>query len=89
MRAAGLIAMDLGMLRPSEFQRQQALISAYGLPTSAPGVPLDAVLDATRGDKKVRAGSVRWVLLKGIGNAVVLDDVPEEVVRRAAQAVLS
>lgn len=89
MRAAGLIAMDLGLLPADDFERQQKLIRAAGLPESAPGLSLDAVLDATLSDKKVRGGQVRWVLLEGIGNAVVRSGVPDDVVRRAVAAVLA
>lgn len=88
MRAAGLISVELGLLSEDEFGRQQALLRTFGLPESAPGVPVDAVLDSTLLDKKVRAGSVRWVLLEGIGSAVTRDGVPEEVVRRAVETVL-
>lgn len=88
MRAAGLISVELGLLSEDEFGRQQTLLRAFGLPEAAPGVPVDAVLEATLLDKKVRAGSVRWVLLEGIGNAVTRDGVPDEVVRRAVETVL-
>jgi 3-dehydroquinate synthase len=39
-------------------------------------------------DKKVAAGRLRWVLLSGIGEAVVRDDVPGEMVDRALTEVL-
>ncbi|MBI5948867.1 MAG: 3-dehydroquinate synthase [Chloroflexi bacterium] len=88
MRAAGLISIEMGLLAPADFERQQAVIRAYGLPESAPGLDVDAVIDATRGDKKARAGKVQWVLLDAIGHAVTRGDVPPEVVRRAAETVL-
>lgn len=88
MHAAGLIAVELGLLSEDEFSRQQALLRAFGLPAGAPGVSVDAVLEATLLDKKVRGGSIRWVLLEGIGNAVIRDGVPDDVVRRAVEAVL-
>jgi len=88
MRAAGLISAELGLLSADDLERQQRLLRAYGLLESAPGVSIDAVLDATALDKKVRAGSIRWVLLEGVGNAVVRDNVPDDVVRRAVEAVL-
>jgi 3-dehydroquinate synthase len=89
MRAAGLISVELGLLSEDELNRQQRLLTAFGLPDRAPGLEVEAVLAATRQDKKVRDGSVRWVLLEGIGNAVTRDGVPAEVVRRAAEAVLA
>lgn len=89
MRAAGLIAVELRMLPPAEFEEQQAVLRSCGLPESAPGVSVDAVLDATLHDKKVSGGRVRWVLLERIGQATVVPDVPPDLVRRAAETVLS
>jgi shikimate kinase/3-dehydroquinate synthase len=89
MRAAGLIAAGMGLLSADALERQQKLIRAAGLPESAPGVSVDAVLDATLSDKKVRGGEVRWVLLEGIGHAVVRSGVPVDAVRRAVETVLA
>ncbi|MCK9518626.1 MAG: 3-dehydroquinate synthase [Dehalococcoidia bacterium] len=88
MHAAGIISVELGLLTPGELERQQRLLAAYGLPERVQGVDIEAVLTATLSDKKVRAGSVRWVLLEGIGRAVVREGVPDDVVRKAARAVL-
>lgn len=88
MRVAGMIAVELGMLAPAEFDRQQRLIRATGLPESAPGLNVDAVMAAAQSDKKVQAGSIRWVLLEGIGRATTRKDVPLELVRRAVDAVI-
>lgn len=89
MRAAGTISVELGLLAPEELERQQRLIRAYGLPESAPGLDPEAVFQATLSDKKVRAGSVRWVLLKGLGAATTRDGVPADVVERAIATVLA
>jgi 3-dehydroquinate synthetase len=88
MRAAGLIAVELGMLAADEFERQQRLIRAAGLPETAPGLPVDAVLDAAMMDKKVRRGDITWVLLERIGQATTRRAVPEAVVRAAVERVL-
>jgi shikimate kinase/3-dehydroquinate synthase len=88
MRAAGMISAELGLLAGADLERQQRLIRAFGLPEAAPGLDVEAVLAATQQDKKVRDGKVRWVLLERVGHAVTRDGVPEDVVRRAAEAVL-
>ena len=88
MRAAGIISVEMGLLSPADFDRQQRLIQACGLPASAPGLDIDAVLSAASGDKKVRGGAIRWVLLDRIGHALVRDDVPLDLVRKAAALVL-
>ncbi len=88
MHAAAIISVEMRLLSPADLARQQALLRACGLPEAAPGLDIDAVLDATLSDKKVRGGAVQWVLLDAIGRAVVRDDVPPAIVRRAAEAVL-
>ncbi len=87
MRAAGLMAVELGVLARGDFERQQALIRASGLPERAPGLDVDALLDATLQDKKVRAGAVQWVLLRRLGEAYVHGAIEAAVVRRAVEAV--
>jgi shikimate kinase/3-dehydroquinate synthase len=89
MHAAGLISVDMRLLSPAGLARQQAALRACGLPERAPGLDVDAVIEATLSDKKVREGAIHWVLLDSIGRAVVRNDVPPEVVQRAARAVLS
>lgn len=89
MRAAGLIAQEIGMLSSADFARQQKLIRAAGLPERAPRVSVETVLQAMLSDKKVRAGEVRWVLLESIGRAVSRKGVPPDAIRRAVEAVLS
>ncbi|PFG75045.1 3-dehydroquinate synthase [Tepidiforma thermophila] len=87
MRAAGIIAVELGLLPSADFERQQALIRRFGLPETAPGLDPRAVFDATLVDKKVRAGAIRWVLLERIGQAVVRQGVPDALVHHAIETV--
>ena len=89
MRAAGLISVGIGLLSPDEFDRQQRVLTAYGLPERATDLDAGLVLEATKSDKKVRGGSVRWVLLERIGEAVVRADVPAGLVQEAIQAVMA
>lgn len=89
MHAAGLMSVDMRLLSEADLRRQQAVLRACGLPERAPGLEIDAVIDATLSDKKVRAGSIQWVLLDAIGRAVVRNDVPPDVVMRAARSVLT
>ncbi len=88
MRAASYISREMGLLDADGFERQQALIRAVGLPERAPGIDVDAIIDATLRDKKVRSGSVSWVLLERIGQATVRRDVPEALVRAAVELVV-
>ena len=87
MMAAGRIAADLGMLTGGELERQRRLLRSYGLPTAAPGVDAGAIRSAMLSDKKVSRGRVRWVLLEGIGRAVVRTDVADTHIDDAISAV--
>ncbi|MDO8613866.1 MAG: 3-dehydroquinate synthase, partial [Dehalococcoidia bacterium] len=89
MTAAAAISRRLGLLSPAEERRQRELLERFGLPASADDIDRAAVISAIALDKKVRAGAVRWVLLEGIGRAVVRDDVPQAVVEEALDEVLS
>ncbi|MEJ7652285.1 MAG: 3-dehydroquinate synthase [Chloroflexia bacterium] len=84
MRAAARIAVELGLLDPAVAARQYEALDGFGLPASAPGLSVDAVLAAMRLDKKVHSGTPRWVLLEGVGRPIVRSDVPEDLVRLAA-----
>ncbi len=83
MHAAARIAADLGILAAEEVERQQQLLTAYGLPTNFPAdVDREQILALTLRDKKVQQKRVRWILPTTIGAVSVRDDVPETVVRK-------
>jgi 3-dehydroquinate synthetase len=89
MTAAAAISRRMGLLSADDEARQRALLERFGLPTSAEGVDRAAVLAATKLDKKVRGGAVRWVLLDRLGHAVLRDDVPQSAVDEALADVLA
>lgn len=85
--AASFAAVKVGLLSEAERGRIVALLEKVGLPVRGMGLDVDAVVNAMVFDKKVKAGKVRFVLPRGIGAAVVRDDVPVEVVREAVESV--
>lgn len=87
MVAAARLAEMLEMLDGSSVGRIVTLIGRAQLPIGGLNLDVDAVLHAMRTDKKVRAGRVRFVLPVQIGQVVVRDDVPPELVRRAVESL--
>ncbi len=85
MMGAGHIGRAMGTIPDADLQRQGSLLEAFGLPLTCPGVDPDAVMDAMRSDKKTAGGTIRWVLLGGIGNAVTRNDVPTELVQEVVE----
>jgi 3-dehydroquinate synthetase len=62
------------------------LLSSLGLETDGSLPPVDDILAAFRLDKKYHGG-VRFVLLRDVGDAVVVDDVPAAQVREVLEAM--
>jgi len=87
MIAAARISVRRGLLPHNEAQALTALIARAGLPTRVEA-DLDAVLDAIGKDKKRQAQSIRFVLLKGLGRAVV-DEVERGEIAAACRELTS
>jgi len=88
MMAAAGIAERLGMIDSELVERQRRVLQSYNLPITANDLNVDALIEATKSDKKSRGGTIRWVLLEGPGKATTRRDVPDDVVRDAVQSVL-
>ena len=89
MALAARLSQRLGYLDEAAVQRLISIIGRAGLPTRAPEMPVKRWLDLMAVDKKAEGGEVRYILLRGLGNAVVeaVDEaVVAEVLREHAAA---
>lgn len=77
MMAADL-SRRLGWISDADVARIGAVTRAARLPLKPPPMPRQRFLDLMAVDKKARAGRLRLVLLKAIGEAVVTDEVPPQ-----------
>jgi 3-dehydroquinate synthase len=82
------LSRRLDLIRESEQNRIYALIKATGLPTLAPAFPVTDYLAFMRVDKKAEGGRVRFILLRGIGSAVITGDVPPAAITQTLQAFM-
>jgi 3-dehydroquinate synthase len=87
MCAAVQAALELGMIDSEARDRLIRLVAAAGLPIRTDQVDPDTALEAMRSDKKVVAGSLRFILPERIGSVVIRGDVPPAVVRSALASV--
>jgi len=76
----------MGQLEPAVFDRLVALLQRAGLPVDAPPIGAERALDFMRIDKKVKAGRVRLVLLKGLGAAELSADYSDNALRETLAA---
>jgi len=86
--AAAQLSLLLGMIGEADAARVGSAVAAHGLPVRlrAP-IPVAALTGAMARDKKVRAGSPRFVLLKSLGEAVVVGGVARDRVEAALRAI--
>ncbi len=82
MVMAAKLSQRLGLIAGADVERLRALLQRAGLPVDAPRLGAERYLALMSRDKKVVAGSIRFVLLRGIGDAVVTADVPEVELRK-------
>jgi 3-dehydroquinate synthase len=90
MLAATQLGLARGTVSETQSDRITDIIFAYGpLPTfklaSTPKKSAESLLAAAGRDKKNRAGVRRFVLPKGIGNAVVVENVTDAELNSAAE----
>jgi shikimate kinase/3-dehydroquinate synthase len=89
MRVAGRLSVELLGCPGADLDWQDGLLERAGLGALPRGLDVDAVITATRGDKKARGGTVRWVLVERRGVATPGHPVPEAAVRATLRAELA
>jgi 3-dehydroquinate synthase len=86
LRAAGLLALRTGRFSAEEHLRVLSLLALLRLPLHAEGEP-DAWLAAMAHDKKTRAGTLRFVLPRAIGDVEHGIEVPKASVRAVLRRI--
>jgi 3-dehydroquinate synthetase len=78
--AAARLSQELGLCPATLAAEVEALLLATGLPCRLGGLDPAALLAAMRTDKKWQSGRNRFILLRGIGQPQIVEDVPETAV---------
>jgi 3-dehydroquinate synthase len=81
MCMAAEFSAAIGQTSAADVERTRVLLSRLNLPIAPPAIPIDDFLAAMAIDKKVVAGEIRLVLLRGIGAAEVTADYPAAEMR--------
>ena len=78
MVAAGEICVKRGLISQLDLDNMKKLLEVYNLPVYAEGLDKEKVFEATKSDKKMIGNHIKFVLLNGIGNGFVAEDVSDE-----------
>ena len=88
MAAAAELSYRVSGLDREEVDYLKKLLSDYGLPLSCQhGENLDEVYERLFFDKKVQNDSLRWILLKELGEAYIDDRVDNKIVREVLEGI--
>jgi 3-dehydroquinate synthase len=86
--AAARLSRKLGTVADVEVARVERVVAAHGLPTRLrAALPLAALHDAMTRDKKVRAGGLRFVVLKRLGEAATQSGIAPDLVEASFREV--
>lgn len=81
MVSASMVSERLGMLSSAQVTRICRLLESAGYRLWLPGVDENALFAAVLHDKKVVAGKITMALLADIGRGVVVQNVPQELLK--------
>jgi 3-dehydroquinate synthase len=80
------LSRRLGWLTERDVERTKELFQAAGLPIKGPQLETEKYLNLMGLDKKVSDGKIRFVLLKALGQAVISNDVPPDLLKQTLEA---
>jgi 3-dehydroquinate synthase len=79
---AAKLSHKLGLLPVGDVARIEQVVKACKLPVRLrKKLAAEKLLTAMKLDKKVRGGKLRFIALRGIGQAETVDNVPEKIIR--------
>jgi 3-dehydroquinate synthase len=86
MAMAADLSARLGLLDGASVDRLRRVLERAGLPVAGPRLDADRYVELMAIDKKARAGRTPFILLQGLGAAVIRNDISPETVRATLEA---
>ena len=85
MNCAAQLSVNLGMLAPSELDRQNTLLQKAGLSIHIPRIQPQTFLEAMYLDKKANHGKLKLILIEGIGKVTTRTDIPDNEILKVLE----
>lgn len=80
------LSRRLGWLTQQDVERTKKLFTRSGLPVQGPRLGTEKYMQLMGLDKKVADGKIRFILLKALGQAVITDEVPIELLGQTLES---
>lgn len=88
MLAAAKISVSRGLIGQELYESLRSMLEALDMPVTAGGITAGDVIEASKNDKKMEHGKVKFILLKSCGEAFIDRTVTEEEMKMALETVL-
>jgi len=85
--AAAFISWKKGLLSMEEYYEVRDMFVPFYLPITVDDIDPQEILRLTKSDKKMKAGQIRFILLKKIGKAVIDSTVSDEEILAAINEI--
>ena len=76
--AAAAISRERGLLTETEYDQICHGLEIYNLPLSVEGISPEDILAATRKDKKMEQGQIKFILMDGLGKSFIDKTVTDQ-----------
>ncbi|KAB1439644.1 3-dehydroquinate synthase [Candidatus Galacturonibacter soehngenii] len=86
--AAAYISYKKELLTKEEFYEIRDMYVAFHLPITVSGLDANQVLEATKRDKKMDSGQIKFILLKKMGKAIMDQTVTDDEILEAIQFII-
>lgn len=86
--AAAYISWKKEMLSMEEYYEIRDMFVPFYLPITIDNIDAETILKLTKSDKKMEAGTIKFVLLKKIGKAVIDRSVTDEEILEAVKEII-
>lgn len=86
--ASAYLSRQKGFISAEEFDTVKSVFKRYNLPLFTEDLCAQEILNATKSDKKMESGRIKFVLMDTVGHAVVDTSISDEELLSAINAVL-
>ncbi|MEY8337289.1 3-dehydroquinate synthase [Lachnospiraceae bacterium 62-35] len=86
--AAAYISADRGLISLEEAEHVKFLLESFSIPVSLKDMEAASIIAATKNDKKMDSGVIKFILLEKIGSAYVDRSVTEDEMRKGLARIL-
>lgn len=86
--AAAYLSMNRGLLTKEEYEQIRKGCQSFELPLSVTSLQAEEVLRATKKDKKMEQGHIKFILMDGIGKSFIDKTVTDEELLTAIREIL-